>query len=483
MSFQSTSFIAFMLILLVLLAVTKTERIRQYEILIASVVFYGLWDVRFLVLVAVCIIMMHFAVSYMLKRTKTGGYLSHGKLVMGISVTVLLVILGIFKYLNFFISGFCTLFSLENTAALNMILPVGISFYVFSAIGYIVDVYRGDITDKIPLYQEALYLMFFPKILQGPFHQAKDFLEQLKNEHPIEWGNISAGMQIFLFGLIKKIVIADRMGLFVDAVYSKPAIYSGATLLLGAVTYPIQLYCDFSGYSDMAAGVSKIMGYDICRNFNLPFMAENVAEYWRRWHMSLNNWFRDYLFYPIIRSKWVNGIRKKAKKRGAKKLSKMLPPIIGMVTVWPLIGLWHGASVNYVLYGVLYGLLMIIGFVIEPIKKEGGWIDVLRIIRTLAITVFVHIIFRAPDLATAGNVLCGILIWRNGISYLYTWSFAFIPIVMGACIFAYKKNNGEGFYIQLDLGKFRNKLIFCTVVLMTIVLMYVGENYFVYFKF
>ena len=480
MSFQSLVFYAFMFLLIVLLSITKKEVIRQYILIVASMLFYGLWDWRFLAIVAICIATI-FLGSRALEYSEGGK-----KYILVSCLVVLLGVLAVFKYMNFFIAGFCRLLGISQTFSLNVILPVGISFYVFSAIGYIIDVYRGEISTRIPLHETALFILFFPKILQGPFHPATDFMDQLKKSHAISWGHLSMGTQIFLFGLIKKVVVADRLGLYVDTVYSAPCSYSGLTLLLVSLTYPVQLLCDFSGYSDMAIGTAKMIGYDICPNFNLPFLSKNVAEFWRRWHMSLNEWFREYLFYPVVRCTWVNTLRRKIKKR-SKKFSRILPSIIGMIIVWPLIGLWHGATWNYILFDSIYGVLMITSLVINEYWKSkfrnGGIYDFLRILRTQFFAFILFILFRTPDLKTFSLVVTRILTRAKGIEYIYTWSLLFIPLVLGISVYAYIRNNGNSFYIMLDLTKFWNKVIFCTAIALTLVFMHVGENYFMYFQF
>lgn len=345
--------------------------------------------------------------------------------------------------------------------------------------------YREDVEDEISLFTVAYYLLFFPKILQGPLLKFNDFYIQLNEEHPINSENIKQGIQIFLFGLIKKVVIADRLGLFVDAVYSMPQVFDAPTLILVIIAYPIQLYCDFSGYSDMAIGIAKMMGYDLCPNFNLPFMSKSVSEYWRRWHMSLNVWFRDYLFYSIVRSKWVGKIRKSTKKK-SKVLSRILPTAIGMAIVWPLVGFWHGASWNYLIYGSLYGLFMILGLIISENKwglRNNKLTNVWRIVRTGFVTLFTLILFRSENLTVVWNIISGICTWQSGIHYIYTWALVFIPLVIATCIFAYFKNSGDGFYIIMDLSKFRYKTVLSIVFFMTLILMYVGENYFMYFQY
>ena len=482
MTFSSLIFLIFMVALLAVTAMAKRETTRRIELLLASCVFYGFWSYWFLLLL-IGVAVATWLVGLWMLRSADAGKSKRGILTFGI--VIMLLVLGFFKYFNFFVDSFCRVFGVANSFSLNILLPVGISFYIFSAIGYLLDVYYNEFEKPVGFFELMLYIMFFPKILQGPMLKAKDFVEQLAHDHPITLENLEAGVQIFLFGLIKKVVIADRLGPFVDAVYSLPEAYNWLTLLLVILTYPIQLYCDFSGYSDMAVGVSRMLGYDMCRNFNLPFLSKSVAEYWRRWHMSLNIWFRDYLFYPILRSGWVNRLRKRAKQR-SKKFSKILPSIIGMAIIWPLIGLWHGAAWNFVLHGAIYGVLMIAGLMIKEWKltlPATGVTGVLQTLRTAAVTILLMVLFRAPDLHTVGVILSRIATLRMGIRHYYTWSLVYIPLVALACVFAYRKNKGEGYYMVLNLGKFKNKLLFSVAAMLTVILMYVGENYFMYFQF
>lgn len=483
MTFSTLTFIAFQIILLLILAITRNETARRIEILLFSVAFYGIWDYRFLIILFVAVLISFVGGKLLYRHNQEGG--KFAKVILAVSIVALLTILFFFKYFNFFVSSFCLLFGIENVRGLNIVLPIGISFYIFSAIGYLIDVYRDDVEDEVSFFVVAYYILFFPKILQGPLLKFNDFYVQLKEQHPIKAENIKQGVQIFLFGLIKKVVIADRLGLFVDAVYSIPQVFDAPTLILVIIAYPIQLYCDFSGYSDMAIGVAKTMGYDLCPNFNLPYMSKSVSEYWRRWHMSLNVWFRDYLFYSIIRSKWIGKIRKKAKRK-SKVLSRILPTAIGMAIVWPLIGVWHGASFNYIIHGTMYGVMMIVGLIIT----ENKWMlpsnrvtNLIRVLRTSFITVFAQIIFRAVDVKTVGDILFRIFTWQNGIHYIYTWALVLIPIVIVAYIITYHKNKGNSFYIIMDLDKFRYKIVFSIVLFLTIILMYVGENYFMYFQY
>lgn len=483
MTFSTITFFIFQIVLLLILAITRNETARRVEILIFSIMFYGAWDYRFLLIITITVFVTFFTGKLLFQANQKET--KQSKIILTVGIVILLAILFFFKYYNFFIVSFCALFGIKQAGILNIILPIGISFYIFSAIGYLIDVYREDVEENISLFTVAYYLLFFPKILQGPLLKFNDFYSQLKEQHPIKAENLKQGIQIFLFGLIKKVVVADRLALFVDAVYSMPQAYDAPTLLLVIISYPIQLYCDFSGYSDMAIGVAKMMGYNLCPNFNLPFMSKSVSEYWRRWHMSLNVWFRDYLFYSIVRSRWIGKIRKNTKKK-SKKLSRIVPTAIGMAIVWPLIGIWHGASWNYIIHGSMYGVMMILGLIITENKfvlPDKKIVNVVRIVRTFIITIIAQIVFRAVDLHTVGLILYRIITWQNGIHYIYLWALILIPVVIACYVFAYIKNHGNSFYIILDLSKFRYKIVFSTVLFMTLILMYVGENYFMYFQY
>lgn len=463
MTLFTPEYLAFLAILLLALALIRAERARQIVLLVASLFFYATWSVWYLCLVIGCIVVVHFSARLLTRLEREGS-------VLAVSIILLLGVLGIFKY-----------------AGLGIALPAGISFFTFSAIGYLIDVYRGEFEERIPFLDEALYILFFPKLLQGPLEKATDFFAQLKSPHPIRRENLSAGVQMFLTGLVKKMVIADRLGLFVDTVYRTPKAFDGPTLLLAAISYTIQIYCDFSGYTDLAVGTAKMLGYDLVPNFNLPFLSKNVSEYWRRWHISLNIWFRDYLFYPILRSKWMGKIRRGLKSRGvSKKWVNIAPSLIGMMIVWPLVGLWHGAALNYVIYGLLYGLMMMFSLAVDTFRKkkiETPFFNFLRIVRTYIITLFLYILFRAPDFSTMGIILKGIFTWQSGVKYYYTWSFIYIPLVFAASIYAYRKNEGNSFYIKLNMTKFWSMVAFWVVAFSIVAFMYIGETYFIYLQF
>ena len=478
LSFNSLYYISFVIVLLLLLKFQKKEKIRQIFILFFSVIFYFTWGWQsFIVLIGESIICF---VWYKLRN-----YSFFKNMGSAYIVITLLIVLALFKY-RIFIDDI--LFKGEGSTSFQGLdfQPIGISFFTFSMISFVVDVSRGSVEGDVKGTQLLLYILFFPKILQGPINNSASFIKELQKEHIICKEDVINGAQIFLFGLIKKIVVADRLALFVDTVYRTPKVFDSLSILVCIVAYTIHLYCDFSGYTDMAIGTSRMLGYDLASNFNLPFMSQSVSEYWRRWHMSLNEWFREYLFYPIVRAKWVNGFRKKCKGKLPKNIVNILPSAIGMVFVWPLIGLWHGASLNYVLHGSLYGLMMIIGLVYGALIKnrhEGKVFTVLRIIRTYLITVVMLTLFRSPDIDTFTTIFSRLFNCAGGIRYISVWALVYIPLVIGCNIFAYIKNGGNSYHPILDLTLFRNKVILLTAVILMVIFMYSGESYFMYFQF
>jgi len=302
MVFNSFAFIGFFAVLAPVMALTNLQKVkgflgqrllpvRHWLLLVASYVFYSWWDWRFSALLLFLTANAYFCA---LGSSKTGkkGYTAIG-------VIVPLVVLGFFKYFNFFVDSFTALLGIQNAGALTIILPLGISFYTFQALSYSVDVARGKTSVERNFVRLALYISFFPQVVSGPVVKARDFLPQLQEDRNISLKNLEQGICWFVFGLFKKIVIADRVAVGVNAVFNAPGNYHGATLLFAAIGYAIQIYCDFSGYSDMAIGCGKALGYDLTRNFNMPYISKNVTEFWKRWHISLSTWLMEYLYIPL----------------------------------------------------------------------------------------------------------------------------------------------------------------------------------------
>ena len=288
----------------------------------------------------------------------------------------------------------------------GVIMPLGLSFYTLQCIGYCIEVYRQSVpAEKNPL-KYALYISFFPHVLQGPFADYAELKIQLIEPHVFDYDKVLRGCYRIFWGLMKKLVIADRIGYIVDKVYETGEGYYGATLWLVMILYAIQLYTDFSGYMDMAWGSASMLGITIRENFNVPYGSKSMSEFWRRWHISLGLWFKNYVFYPVQRTEFCSKIRKKMKAKKNRYAMNAYPTAVSLTVVWTLIGLWHGFDWNYLCYDWFCGLIIIAAELLKPVYDRvnqsnpkifgSGWMDGLRIIRTFLLVSFSFLFFR-PD--------------------------------------------------------------------------------------
>lgn len=476
MSLNSFSFIVCCTALILVMALLQCIRRKfptggsKTQLLLLLAVSYGFLvraDWRFcLCILAVTIITYVCAVVY--ERTRHGRILFAG-------VTVLVLLLVYFKYTGFFVNSMRSVLGMDPIA-LRIILPIGMSFYIFSAIAYLVDIYRGTYEPESNILNFALYIAFFPKLTAGPIVRGKDFFPQVKQYRGITWEAFQKGIQIFVFGLFKKVVLADRLGIFVDDVFYAPTAYNTGTVILAVISYSLQIYFDFSGYSDMAIGISKIFGFDFKTNFNLPYIAQDVSEFWKRWHISLSSWFRDYLYIPL-------GGSKKGKVR----------TYINLLLVMLVSGLWHGAGWTFVLWGVLHGLASCMDKALGRHLKPLGPI-VNGVITYCVVTCF-WVVFRADSMETALKVWSGMLTLHTGINHPYAWSFFAIVCLAGATIYAmfYGKVIGQkdeqnkpvvnGYYPVLNLTQFWNLVVFFVFCGLTIIMGYFGNTAFIYDAF
>ena len=396
-----------------------------------------------------------------------------------LGIVLAVVSLGFFKYTNFFIESFSKLFGNDFTA-LNLIIPIGVSFYTFSAISYLVDVKRGKVKADNLLYV-ALYLSSFPKLTSGPIQRSGDFFEQAHSDRAIGFDSFKTGIQIFVFGLFKKIVLADRLSVFVNQVYATPKAFGSLTVLLAVIAYSFQIYFDFSGYSDMAIGVAKILGFNLPRNFNLPYLAHNVTELWKRWHISLSSWLMEYLYFPL------GGSRKGTFRS---YLNLVLTMVIG--------GIWHGANWTYVFWGLLHGLALVVHklwmtFTKSYKKKPTLAGSIISIILTFAFTSFCWIFFRANSFENAIDIITRVFSFSSGLEQPYLWLFISLVLYFAAVIFAVVKSRKsekklkklnvsmvDGFYPVLNLSKFWQLTIFFVFVGLTLAFAYTGGSPFIY---
>ena len=392
MLFNSFYFIIFFFVVLLLLsAVQLTFRrvaIRNLILLLASYVFYGWFNVGFL-LILLYVTLVNYITGNLLLRQE-----EHRKRTLGIGVVLSLLPLLFYKYAAFIVTNLQLLLGSEaHTDCLHGLgLPIGISFFTFQAVSYSIDIYRGKIKERYSLPDFMLFVAFFPTVLSGPIEKARNLLPQLRIYKPLSMGAFTEGAMTFVWGLFKKIVIADRLCAYVDWVYGSAEYQSGATLALAAVLYSIQIYCDFSGYSDMAWGVAKALGFDVTRNFRFPYFAATIKEFWRRWHISLTSWFTEYVYFSL------GGNRVRLKARW----------IFNISMVFVLSGIWHGASWNFLLWGALHAVYYLIEYACGIHHKDYQTPRFLKLPATMLVFFLVTlawIFFRIEDFSATTYIV------------------------------------------------------------------------------
>lgn len=412
MLFNSIDFaIFFPLVFILYWCVSKNLTLRNILILVASYLFYSWWDWRFLSLIVVSSL-VDFIVGQSLERTKDKN---KRKGLLMVSLIVNLGFLFYFKYTNFFIETFVdafTLFGKElEISTLHIILPVGISFYTFQTLSYTIDIYRGSIKPTKNGLAFFSFVAFFPQLVAGPIERASHLLPQFFKTYKFNYNQVKSGLLLIAFGLFKKMVIADRAAVVVNQVYNNPTEYSGVETLLATVLFAFQIYCDFSGYSDIAIGTTRTLGFDLTKNFNSPYFSKSITEFWHRWHISLSTWFRDYVYIPLGGSR--NGKYK---------------TYANLFIVFVVSGLWHGAAITFLIWGAIHGLIIVLekataGFrapICEKLginqKKISG--KIIYIITTFIIVCFAWIFFRANSFNDAVLLIGGIL--KNNYIILFT---------------------------------------------------------------
>ena len=446
MIFNSIEFVLFFLVLLTIIYFidkkSNTSKVRNIVLLIASLLYYLLIDYKYFLLF-ICIIFVTYSIGLKAKDNKK---------VITIGVTLLVLLLTFFKYNNFFISN------VLNNDFIRIIMPVGISFYIFKAISYMVDVYRGKYECERNFVKVALYLSLFTEVVSGPISRFNDLSKQFDNKTKLGVKYFAEGVQVFVIGLFKKIVVADNLSVFVNEVYRAPRAYSSLTVLLCIVGYAVYIYMDFSGYSDMSIGCSKMLGYDIKKNFNCPYISKNITEFCKRWHISLSNWIMDYIYIPL-------GGNRKGKTR----------QYINLVLTMFIAGLWHGSSYMFAIWGFINGLALAIQK--RFFKKD----TILTIITNYVFILISWITFKASDINNFLDVL-NQLWFKTGISYISTWALFGIFVVILDIILSIKNNKEEYYPIQ-DLTTIKGLVIFFLIIGLTLGLGYTGANPFVYSNF
>lgn len=462
MTFFSISFLVFFLFLCILLGRLKNLRIQHVILLIANLLFYMIGDYRSIFLLLGIIVICYVCALFYEKSGR--------KLILYIGVFICVLVLFLFKYLDFFTLSFSNVFGIKSKVTLNIILPLGISFYIFQAMSYLFDIKNEIIKAEHNFLKLAVYISFFPVITAGPIMKARHFLPQLDKLHTIKKGNVYEGIQLFLTGLTKKFVFADRIGIAVDAVFSAPAAYNSISIVFTIIGYVMQIYFDFSGYSDMAIGIAKICDFDLKQNFNAPYLAQNPSDFWRRWHISLSSWFKEYVYIPL-------GGNRKGKLR----------TYINLFITMVLSGIWHGANLTFLVWGVIHGIGCVGNKLFRDLFniKESTKRLVVKITSIMLNCIFVSlawVFFRADSFTDAitffkqmGN--------RIGVFYINVYVVCSAVLFGLVNIYSLCKNNGNAIQIKMDLDKMWCKVIFSAWIFAVLMLMYVGNQNFIYAQF
>ena len=416
MIFSSLTFVVFFIGLLGVVALARGTRMRQLALLIASYVFYGAWDVRFCLLILASSLWswgFGLALSNTTQRSRR-------RLFLTLSLLADLGMLAYFKYANFFLDSFYSLLGMEPNRVLDITLPVGISFFTFQTMSYTIDLYRKRIPVCRDVFKFTLFVAFFPQLVAGPIVRASEFLPQLEKPVSLRYPDMVRGLQVFLLGLLQKVLVADNLSFFVDPVFADPTLYNTMTLWSALAAYSLQIFCDFSGYSLMAIGVGRVMGFNLPENFRTPYLSKSITEFWRRWHISLSTWLRDYLYISL-------GGNRKGRLRTDVNL--MITMILG--------GLWHGAGWNFVLWGTFHGLgLMVhkhwkrIGFATSWTPVNQSLYGVFAWSGTLLFTCLLWVPFRCADFPTTLQFLNGLFSAQEGIAWLHQPSLLLIAAMV-----------------------------------------------------
>jgi D-alanyl-lipoteichoic acid acyltransferase DltB (MBOAT superfamily) len=418
MKFTSFEFIIFFIVIFFLywFVFKNNLKLQNVLLLIASYFFYGYWDYRFLSLIFIS----SFLDFFIGKKLNIEESIFKRKLLLSISLIANLGMLGVFKYYNFFATSFAemykNIFGTElSFVTLNIILPVGISFYTFQTLSYTIDVYRRKLRASNDPIAFFAYVSFFPQLVAGPIERAINLLPQFERKRHFDYHRAKDGLRQILWGFFKKIVIADNVGTYVDQFYSNPSNFTGSELVLGAFYFSFQIYCDFSGYSDIAIGTARVFGFDLMKNFNFPYFSRDIGEFWRRWHISLSTWFRDYLYIPL----------------GGSKVNTKGRLFFNVMAIFVVSGLWHGANWTFIAWGFLNALLFLPSIMTGRNRKNLDTIgegykfppikDIFGMIFTFAMVNLLWVFFRA-------NTVSDALIYISGI---FDKSFFTIPSKLG----------------------------------------------------
>lgn len=477
MLFNSFTFFVFFIIVIFVYWFPLKHKIKAQNIfiLVSSYIFYGWWDWRFLGLIAVSTLVDFFIGKLLSKQ------LDHlkRKVFLAVSVIFNLGLLCYFKYYNFFIENWVEAWQSigvqTNASSLNIILPVGISFYTFQTMSYTIDVYRKKINHSTSLINFAAFVAFFPQLVAGPIERASHLLPQFNAKRTFNYEYAKSGVYLIVWGLFKKIVIADTCATFVNVIFDDYESMNTLSLLLGAVYFSFQIYCDFSGYSDIAIGISRLLGFDLMQNFNKPYFSRNIAEFWRRWHISLSTWFRDYLYIPMGGS-----------------IGTPITKVRNVFVVFLVSGFWHGANWTFVFWGLLNAIYFLPLLVLNKNRKyldtvsirlnKHGFVNLINITTTFFLVALAWVFFRAKNMTHAFEYLKRLTTDLNfSLQYLSIERYN-VEVLLLLCFFImvewWSRSQEHPF-----IGKFKTVFFGVIIFLIIILGVYSEHSDFIYFQF
>jgi len=476
MLFNSLSFAIFLPVVFALywFVFQRNLKVQNFLIVVASYFFYGWWDWRFLSLIFISTFEDYF-VALQIKNTVDER---KRKMWLLVSILVNIGFLGFFKYYNFFIDNFVNSFALlgfkPNVTSLKIILPVGISFYTFQTLSYTIDVYRRKLEPTKDFIAFTAFVSFFPLLVAGPIERANNLLPQFFVKRSFDYKKAVDGMRQILWGLFKKIVIADNCATYVNMVFDHPIDHTGSTLLLGAIFFAFQIYGDFSGYSDIAIGTARLFGINAMRNFNFPYFSRDIAEFWRRWHISLTTWFRDYVYIPL----------------GGSRVSKA-KVVRNTFIIFLVSGFWHGANWTFIVWGAFHAMLFLPLILLKKNRKntdtvaEGKLLpnakEIFQIVSTFLLVTIGWVFFRANNIAQAFEYLGGIFstnIFPLNIEFIKRIGF-FVIIMIFVEWLQRKKQHG----LEIaSMNEWLRRMIYILIIFS--IIFFSGRNeQFIYFQF
>lgn len=415
MLFTSLQFVLFFIIVTTLFYLLP-HKFRWFILLLASCCFYMAFVPVYILILGFTIVVDYFAGLYI---ERNNGHKRKALLILSLVANI--GVLCFFKYYNFINENISVLLSGWHSKTpfpfLTILLPVGLSFHTFQAMSYTIEVYRGKQPAERKFGIYALYVMFYPQLVAGPIERPQNLLPQFHAKHQFNAANVSSGLQQMLIGFVKKLVVADRVALYVDNVYNHSATQSGKSLALATVFFAFQIYCDFSGYTDIAIGAAKVMGFDLMQNFKRPYLAVSLTEFWRRWHISLSTWFRDYVYIPL------GGSSVKHYKK-----------FINISVVFLLSGLWHGANWTFVIWGALNGLFVIAESIFNVSSKRSNWLStIVKTAVTFLLISVTWVFFRSSSIENALYILSKIIHFDGSLvagNDHYYYAFLVVAVLM-----------------------------------------------------